>query len=107
MGNGLVTVTIRYGWDGVSTKSSEGGCDGPLVQGTGVVANRWAVQVVNNDSQTWYLHTVGRRGQPRDIPFTAGTTTRYTANQAANAGFENYSDVAELTLTTSASRLGQ
>jgi hypothetical protein len=98
-GDGAVTVDVRYGWDGVSTK--ETGCDGPLVQGTGGAANRWAIRVVNNDTATWYLHTVGKRGQPRNLPFAAGSTSTYTVAQAASAGYETASDIADITLTTS------
>lgn len=103
-GNGLVSVTVRYGWDGVSTRESENGCDGPLINGTGVVANRWAIRVVNNDAAVWYLHTTGRRGQPRDIAYQPGTTTTYTANQATNAGYATVSDIADLSLSTSPTR---
>jgi hypothetical protein len=98
-GNGKVTITVRYGWDGVSVK--ETGCDGPLINGTGVVANRWAVQVVNNDTVPWWVHTIGKRGQPRNYQFDAGSTTKFTANQAGNNGYDTISDFDSLTLTTS------
>lgn len=98
MGNGAVTVDVRYGWDGVSTRQSPGGCDGPLVNGVGT-GNVWAIRVTNNDSVSWWVHTIGRRGQPRDTEFLPGTTTRYTANQASNNGYTTISDLAELTMT--------
>lgn len=96
--NGDVTLTVRYGWDGVSTK--ETGCDGPLVNGTGPVANRWAIKAVNLSGTTYYAHTVGRRGQPRVVTLAAGATNTYTANQAGNNGFDTISDLYELSLTT-------
>jgi hypothetical protein len=101
-GEGKVTIDIRYGWDGVSTK--ETGCEGPLVNGTGPAANRWAVRVTNSDTQSWYVHTLGKRGQPRDYEFAAGTVTTFTANQASNNGFATISDFEELLLTTSPTR---
>jgi len=101
MGNGNVTVEVRYGWDGVSTRDTGSGCDGPLVNGTGVQSNRWAIRVTNNDTISWYVRTIGRRGQPHNIEFTPGSVTTYTATQASNAGYDSFSDFAELTLSTS------
>lgn len=98
--NGDVTLTVRYGWDGVSTR--ETGCDGPLVNGTGPASNRWAIQAVNNTAgTTYYAHTVGKRGQPRVVTLDPGVTAKYTAQQAANNGFETISDLENLTLSTS------
>lgn len=99
MANGAITIDIRYGWDGVSTRDT--GCDGPLVNGTGGAANRWAVQVVNNDTISWWVHTFGKRGQPHNYEFTAGSTTQFTANQASSNGYDTISDFDTLTLTTS------
>jgi hypothetical protein len=98
-GNGQVTIDVRYGWDGVSTRAT--GCDGPLVNGTGGAANRWAVQVVNNDTVSWWVHTVGKRGLPHNYEFTPGSTTQFTVQQASNNGYDSISDFAELTLSTS------
>ena len=98
VGNGQVTVEVRYGWDGVSTFAT--GCDGPLVNGTGT-GNVWAIRVTNNDSISWWVHTIGRRGQAHNIQFTPGSVTTYTKNQASNNGYDSISDFDELTLTTS------
>lgn len=99
--NGGVTLTVRYGWDGVSVKDSEEGCDGPLVNGTGPAANRWAIRAVNNTTDTtYYAHTLGKRGQPRTITLLPGQTSTYTAQQAANNGYETISDLYDLSLTT-------
>lgn len=103
MGNGQVTIDVRYGWDGVSTR--ETGCEGPLVNGTGS-GNVWAIRVTNNDTVSWWVHTIGKRGQPRDIEFTSGSVTTYTKTQAGNNGYDSIADFAELTLTTSPTRQG-
>jgi hypothetical protein len=97
VGNGDVMVTIRYGWDGVSVKPS---CDGPLVNGPGVVSNRWAVKYQNNGQTTYYMHTTGRNGQARTFTLNPGQSGTLTAQQAANNGYVNRSDCDELTLTT-------
>lgn len=94
-GNGKVEIVIRWGWDGVSVLPE---CEGPLVNGTGPVENRWAVQVTNSDTTSWWVHTVGKRGQPRDYEFAAGSVTKFTRAQAANNGYDSYSDFSALTL---------
>lgn len=98
VGNGDVMVTIRYGWDGVSTRAT--GCDGPLVNGTGLAANRWAVQFQNLGATTYYLHTVGRNGTPHVFTLNGGASGTLTAAQAATQGFVNRSDCDDLELTT-------
>lgn len=97
--NGDVTLTVRYGWDGVSTR--ETGCDGPLINGTGPAANRWAIRAVNNSATTYYAHTVGRRGQPRRYTLAAGATETVGATAAANAGYETIGDIESLTISSS------
>lgn len=102
MGNGNVTVNVRYGWDGVSTK--ETGCNGPLYQPPnqpGNQADRWAIQVVNNDSISWYVRTIGKKGQPRNVEFFPGETRTFTVTQATNAGYADITDFENLTLSTS------
>jgi hypothetical protein len=96
MGNGQVTIDIRYGWDGVSVRPD---CDGPLVNGTGT-GNVWAIRVTNNDSISWWVHTIGKRGQPHNIQFTPGSVTTFTKTQASNNGYDSISDFSDLTLTT-------
>lgn len=97
VGNGDVFVTIRYGWDGVSTR--ETGCDGPLVNGTGG-GNVWAISYLNAGQTTYYMKTVGRNGQPRTLTLNPGASGTLTKNQAASAGYVNVSDCDNLTLTT-------
>lgn len=143
--DGTVMVTIRYGWDGTSTRTgqqytvqavdtldsiatqfgvtvadltdwndlpdttvtagqvlavSRPGCDGPLVNGTGQASNRWAVSYTNAGQTTWYMHTVGKRGQPRVLTLAPGVSGTLTAQQAANAGYATISDCYDLSLTT-------
>jgi hypothetical protein len=98
VGNGDVTVTIRYGWDGTSTRAT--GCDGPLVNGTGPASNRWAVAYENLGATTYYMHTTGRNGQARTFTVGPGASGTLTAQQAANNGYTNRSDCDDLTLTT-------
>lgn len=104
MGNGNVTADIRYGWDGISTKESVDGCNGPLYQPPnqpGNQADRWAIKVINNDTISWWVRTIGKRGQPRNVEFLPGTTVTFTVNQASNAGYLSIQDFSELTLSTS------
>jgi len=86
---GLVGITVRYGWDGVSTYPN---CDGPIIQ----------VQVFNNDSVSWWVHTVGRKGQPIALQMVPGFSATYTGAQLATLGFNNKTDLDELTLSKSA-----
>jgi hypothetical protein len=92
--NGKVEIIIRWGWDGVSVLPD---CEGPLVNGTGG-GNVWAVQVTNNDTASWWVHTVGKRGQPRNVEFTPGSVTKFTKTQASNNGYDSYSDFSSLVL---------
>lgn len=94
--NGLVDIIARYGWDGVSTR--ETGCDGPFVNGTGA-GNKWAIQVTNNDTVSWFVNTVGKRGQPRHLELLPGVVNQYTATQAANNGYQTISDLDTLSIT--------
>lgn len=98
VGNGDVMVTIRYGWDGTSTRDT--GCDGPLVNGTGPASNRWAVAYQNLGGTTYYLHTTGRNGQPHTFTLGPGASGTLTAQQAASQGFATRLDCDDLTLTT-------
>ena len=98
VGNGDVMVTVRYGWDGVSTR--ETGCDGPLVNGTGPASNRWAVSYLNAGQTTYYMHTIGRNGQARTLTLNPGASGTFTAQQAAANGYVNISDIDNLSLTT-------
>lgn len=97
---GEVLITVRYGWDGVSTRESEGGCEGPLVNGTGPASNRWAVRAVNTGTVTYYAHTTRRNGQPRRFTLTAGQTVTATAQQASAQGYDSNLDFGSLYLTT-------
>lgn len=97
VGNGDVMVTIRYGWDGTSTR--ETGCDGPLVNGTGS-GNVWAVSYLNAGQATYYMHTIGRNGQARSLRINPGASGTLTKAQAASQGYVNVSDCDDLSLTT-------
>lgn len=97
VGNGDVFVTIRFGWDGTSTR--ETGCDGPLVNGTGA-GNVWAISYINAGQTTYYMHTIGRNGQEHTLTLNPGASGTITAAQAASQGFKNVSDCDNLSLTT-------
>jgi hypothetical protein len=88
------TVTVAG-----STRSSEGGCKGPLVDGTGA-GNVWAVKWSNLSQIDYYLHTFGRRGQPRRVTLGAGQSGTFTKAQASAVGYDDNHDFAELFLTT-------
>ena len=97
---GPVNVKYRFGWDGVSTR--ETGCVGPLVQGTGA-GNRWAVAVANtSQTETWYVHFKGRRGQPKVFELPPGFSDTFTVTQLANRGFDDSTDLEDLRITNSA-----
>jgi hypothetical protein len=96
--NGDVQLTIRYGWDGVSTRAT--GCDGPLVNGTGPASNRWAVKAENLAGVTYYAHTTRKNGQPVTYTLEAGQVADVSAQQAAANGYTLASDFGGLDLTT-------
>ena len=97
VGNGDVFVTIRFAWDGTSVRPD---CDGPLVNGTGQVSNRWAVSYLNAGQTTYYMHTTGKNGVARTLRLDPGASGTLTAQQAASQGYVNASDCVNLTLTT-------
>jgi hypothetical protein len=98
---GPVRVQYRYGWDGTSTKET-GGCAGPLVQGTGVAANRWAIKVDNTSTtETWYAHFKGRRGAPKVIDLPPNFSASFNVNQCSARGFTDSTDVEGLLITQS------
>src|SRR5687767_9641608 len=81
--NGDVTVTYRYGWDGVSTK--ETGCVGPLIYVSGVN---------NSATTTYYAHFQGRRGTWRRISLAPGQTLEEDRpNRLRAMGFDDSSDM--------------
>lgn len=88
------TVTVAG-----STRDSAGGCKGPLVDGTGA-GNVWAVRWVNLSGIDYYLHTKGRRGQPRRVTFAAESSGTYTKAQAAAVGYDDNHDFSDLVLST-------
>ncbi|HEX6681559.1 MAG TPA: hypothetical protein VF062_02135 [Candidatus Limnocylindrales bacterium] len=92
---GDVFVTIRYGWDNVSTR--ETGCDGPLVNGTGS-GNVWAVSYTNAGQTTYYMNTVGRNGRPRTLTLNPGASGTLTRAQANAAGYMTRADCDNLEL---------
>jgi hypothetical protein len=96
VGNGDVFVTIRYGWDGTSTRDI--GCDGPLVNGTGG-GNVWAISYLNAGQTTYIMRTVGKNGQIRTLTLDPGASGTFNKAQAASRGYVNKSDVEDLTLT--------
>ena len=77
----------------------KGGCDGPLVNGSGG-GNVWAISYVNAGAITYYMHTIGRNGQARTFTVNPGANGTITKAQAANNGYVNRSDVDDLSLTT-------
>jgi hypothetical protein len=84
------TVTV-----GGSTRASAGGCKGPLVDGT----DGWAIRWVNLGTVDYYLHTTGRRGQPRTVQFPAGQSGTYTKAQGSAVGYDDNHDFSALYLT--------
>lgn len=88
------TVTV-----GGSLRTSEGGCKGPLVDGTGT-GNVWAIAWSNTGDTNYYLHTKGRRGQPRRVTFNAGQSGTFTKAQAASAGYDDNHDFSDLVLSS-------
>jgi hypothetical protein len=91
-GGGAVTIDVRWDWDGVSVRPD---CDGPIRR----------VRTTNSDSVSWYVHTVGKRGQPRDIELPAGQVRIWNAAQLSSAGYDTITDLENLTLTSSPTRL--
>lgn len=95
--NGEVSIDYRYGWDGVSVRPD---CVGPLVNGTGPTTNRWAIRYVNGGQVTYYVHTLGKRGQPRRLTLAPGDSGTFTAAQASTNGYDTNEDLSSLYLST-------
>lgn len=87
------TVTI-----GGSTRTSEGGCIGPFVQGG--AGDAWAIRAANNSQTTYYAHFTGKRGTPRTITMPPGFNQEYTVAQVNSQGFLDNTDLDELSITT-------
>lgn len=95
--NGDVMLTIRFGWDGVSVRPN---CDGPLINGTGVASNRWAVQAQNLSQTTYYAHTIRKNGQLARYTLGPGATGNVTVAQASANGYTAASDFGSLSMST-------
>lgn len=83
--NGPMEVYARYGWDGVSVRDSETGCDGPvlLLRGTNTSTN-----------ETWYAHFEGRKHQWVNVSFAPGESRQITSSgQLRQLGVPNRSDL--------------
>lgn len=87
-GGGAVTVTVRYGWDGVSVYPS---CAGPLED----------AHVVNASAETWYAHFARRRGGTRTVSIDPGDDRTVTGAQLAAVGLTTLADIQAVRLTTS------
>lgn len=85
---GAVTLSYRYGWDGVSAKPD---CVGPLLR----------IRVVNNTSDTWYAHFQGRRGTWRRVTLDPNETRNVGQQALTNAGFIDNTDLEGLYITRS------
>lgn len=86
-GDGDVLVWIAYGWDGVSIYPD---CHGPLVG---------ARTQNTSPTVTWYVHLLGRRGQPVTVAIPPNSTRTYSATQLSNVGLDSVDDISDLTLT--------
>jgi hypothetical protein len=84
---GQVVVTVRYGWDGVSTR--ETGCNGPLLG-----AHLFSAP----DAVAW-LHFKGRRGTPRSVQVPQDMDQDVTAQWLANRGLNDASDLEGFVIT--------
>lgn len=90
--NGAVTVTYRYGWDGVSTLDSATGCVGPILYISGT----------NNSQFTYYAHFAGRKGTWRTVQINPGQTLTFDkTGQLKQAGFNDSTDVEGLVINQS------
>lgn len=83
-GNGTVTVTVRYGWDGVSVFPS---CAGPIHD----------VRVRNTGTVTWNLLLPNGR-QAKNRPIVPGADQTFSGAQLAAIGLVTLADIQALTL---------
>lgn len=79
MGDGTVLVSIRYGWDGVSTVPN---CDGPIE----------SIRLRNTGSTTWIVVLPSGR-QAKNRPIAPGVDQTFSGAQLAAIGLETRSDV--------------
>ena len=87
-GGGDVLITIRWGWDGVSTR--ETGCDGPVQD----------IRVRNVSQLTYYANLPNKKRGGRNIAIPPGTDVTLSGGQLRSNGLENYSDVVGVQLHT-------
>lgn len=82
-------IHYEYQWDGISVQPE---CRGELNLA-------WAR---NNNPETWYAHFQGRRGTWKRITMAPGfdnSATPYTRNQLRQQGFEDNTDMLDLTIS--------
>lgn len=83
-GNGTVSITVHYGWDGTSVVPN---CDGPIVD----------IRLRNLGNDTWIVQLPNGR-LAKNRPILPGTDQTFTGAQAASIGLETAADIAGLTL---------
>lgn len=93
-GGGDILITIRWGWDGVSTR--ETGCDGPIQD----------IRVRNVSTITYYAQLPNKRRGDKWVAIPPATDSTISGpGQLRNLGLENYSDILGVRLSTSTTNL--
>lgn len=83
--NGLVVITVRWSWDGVSVYPD---CDGPIQD----------ITAVNNGTVPWTIQAPSlRNGKTgRTFSLNPGQTVTVSGNKLSQAGLSLASDVGEI-----------
>lgn len=82
-GGGAILITIRWGWDAVSTRDTAGGCNGPIED----------IRVRNISQTTYYAQLPMKRRGNKWLEIPPGTDQTYSGGQLRSAGLDNYADV--------------
>lgn len=83
-GNGLVIITMNYGWDGVSVFPN---CAGPII----------SARIQNMGPDTWMLRLPNGK-QSKNNPVVPGTDATLTGSQLTALGVTQLADIRDMTL---------
>lgn len=89
-GGVIIRAWGEYGWDGVSTRETGGGCDGPL--------NSLNVSNSSATDSAYVLLPFKRRGD-KWVEIPPGTNTSISPGQRNQIGVENWSDLWDMNLS--------
>lgn len=88
-GNGDVIVTVNVTWDGVSTPTGPGGCQGSIFN----------MRVRNASANTWYAKVPNAKGGVQTVTITPGLDQTFTAAQLSARGIDTVDEIRGIEVT--------